>query len=168
RLPTTRDVAVLLSEEGERPEGFEIFVIDLDEGRGLELENNRFSVQLKADGSPRRLRLIIGLESFAREHSDGYPVHPIETQLDTNYPNPFASRTTIRYQLSERTFVRLAVFDLMGREVRLLANAVQDAGYHTVEWDGNTASGAPAASGVYMYRIMVDDYDSTRKMVLVR
>jgi flagellar hook assembly protein FlgD len=70
----------------------------------------------------------------------------------------------------ERSRVTVKVFDLLGREVRELADAIEEAGYHTVEWDGNNGNQVPVASGVYFCRLTPAGSAPTqiRKMILLR
>jgi hypothetical protein len=88
--------------------------------------------------------------------------------LAQNTPNPFNPATTIRYALPRDVDVNLRIFDLRGRLVRTLVDGVQPAGEHTVLWDGRTAAGATAASGVYLYRLRAGDEVRQRRMTLVR
>jgi hypothetical protein len=80
-----------------------------------------------------------------------------------NYPNPFNPNSDIRYQISEFRMVRLAVYDLLGREVAVLVNETKPPGAYQVRFDG---SGLP--SGVYFYRLEAGGFVETRKMLLVR
>ncbi len=75
---------------------------------------------------------------------------PFRFGLYQNYPNPFNSFTTIRYQLSEPSFVNLKVFNILGEEVIELVKEKKNAGLYEVHWD---ATGL--ASGVYFYQIRV-------------
>jgi hypothetical protein len=68
--------------------------------------------------------------------------------LAQNYPNPFNPTTVISYQLAVNSFVTLRVFDIIGREVRTLANGPKNAGNYTVQFDGSGL-----ASGIYFYQI---------------
>ena len=61
---------------------------------------------------------------------------PNNYELLQNYPNPFNPITIISYQLAENSFVKLKVYDLLGREVSTLVNAKEDAGYYHVTFDG--------------------------------
>jgi len=79
------------------------------------------------------------------------------------YPNPFNPVTTIRYELPERTDIRLAIYDLRGREVTVLANGVQGPGIREVRWDA-----ANAASGIYFYRLQTGDQTITKKLVVLK
>jgi len=96
---------------------------------------------------------------------------PTEYVLDQNYPNPFNPVTSIRYGLPERSHVTVAVFDLLGRMVRGLVDGVEEAGYHTVSWDGTAGDNAPAASGLYFCRFSAPGPQPAlqiRKMLLLR
>lgn len=88
--------------------------------------------------------------------------HETERALgfDQNFPNPFLQSTTIRYSLPQSMRVRLAVYDVLGREVALLVDAQQDAGIYTVEFD---AGELPA--GLYLARIELDHLRFTKRML---
>ena len=88
---------------------------------------------------------------------------PTLLKLNPNYPNPFNPVTTIRYGVPEQTFVRLVVFDILGREVATLVSRTQAAGWHHVTWDA-----ADRPSGVYLYRLEVGTQVRTRKMLLLK
>ena len=78
-------------------------------------------------------------------------------------PNPFRADTQIRYRLREPGHVRLAVYDVLGREVARLADGPQRAGEHAA-----TFSGADARAGVYLYRLTVGERSLTGRMTLLR
>jgi hypothetical protein len=88
--------------------------------------------------------------------------------LAQNAPNPFNPSTTIRFALPRRTEVSLRVFDVRGRLVKTLADGPRPAGQHAVEWDGRNDRGAPAASGVYLYRLQAGEQTLQRRMLLVK
>ena len=88
---------------------------------------------------------------------------PSEFRLFQNYPNPFNPSTAISFQLSAISFVNLAVYDVLGREIAILENGVRQAGMHTVRWD---ASGIP--SGVYVYELRAGPFRQSRRMLLLR
>jgi hypothetical protein len=87
--------------------------------------------------------------------------------LENNYPNPFQERTTIVFELPEREHVRIAVYDLLGREVAVLADEVFPAGRHETVWDAGTEA-SDLASGVYMYRLQAGEHVESKRMVLIR
>jgi beta-galactosidase len=88
---------------------------------------------------------------------------PLTFMLEQNYPNPFNPRTVISGQWTTDSRVRLAVYDLLGREVAVLANGRYPAGKHTFTFDGTNL-----ASGVYFYRLTAGANSAARKMLLVR
>ncbi len=91
---------------------------------------------------------------------------PIQFALFTNYPNPFNPSTTIRYQLPRDGFVRLTIYDVLGRRVAQLVGQQQLSGTYQVKWP------ADVASGVYFYRLDVESgnvsFSDVRKMMLLR
>ncbi len=89
--------------------------------------------------------------------------------LAHNYPNPFNASTTIRYELTQESRIQLAVFDIQGRLVRTLVDAIQGAGQHFLTWDGQDQSGKALASGVYFCRLTTKDgLVGNSKMILLR
>ena len=93
---------------------------------------------------------------------------PDDYALDQNYPNPFNPTTTIAYALPEAGDVTLEVFNINGQVVSTLIDQRQPAGYHEVEWDGHNSNGAPAATGVYFYRLTTNDFVESKKMMLLK
>ena len=83
--------------------------------------------------------------------------------LAQNYPNPFNPATVISYQVPAASEVKLAVFDLLGRQVAVLVNERQFPGSYKVRFDA-----ARLASGVYLYRLIAGDVAQTRKMLVVK
>jgi hypothetical protein len=95
---------------------------------------------------------------------------PASTILFQNFPNPANPATTIRYAIAGAGVVpvRLAVYDLTGREIRVLVDARQSPGLYEVTWDGTSASRVPVASGLYFYRLVAGKFVSVRTSVLLR
>jgi hypothetical protein len=96
---------------------------------------------------------------------------PQEFLLNQNYPNPFNPSTAISFQVSAVSYVRLTVYDALGREIATLVNGEKPAGSHTVTWN---AQNFP--SGVYVYRIVarrtdggqVGNHVDSKKMLLTK
>jgi hypothetical protein len=92
-------------------------------------------------------------------------------ELDQNYPNPFNPVTKIAFTLRDAGSVRLCVYDIAGRVVRVLEEGLFAAGRHEVVWDGKDSTGENVASGVYFYRLETPQTASlteSKKMVIVR
>jgi hypothetical protein len=92
---------------------------------------------------------------------------PAAFALHQSQPNPFAERVAIRFALAVASYVRLEVFDLLGRRVRTLADTRYDAGEHEVAWDRRTARGVRAAPGLYFYRMEAGAFRARRAMMIV-
>lgn len=97
--------------------------------------------------------------STAAEGTEGLPELFV---LEQNYPNPFNPATTIRYGLPETTPVRLVVYDASGRQVAVLVDRQQAAGWHEIRFhpDG-------LASGIYLYRLEAGPYRQSRALLLL-
>ena len=93
---------------------------------------------------------------------------PIAYMLHQNYPNPFNPRTVIQYEIPIRGRVAITIFDILGREVVKLVDAVHGPGYKAVTWYGKNKSGLPVVAGLYFYQLQTPTYIHTKKMVLVR
>ncbi|MEL6445077.1 MAG: T9SS type A sorting domain-containing protein [Bacteroidota bacterium] len=88
---------------------------------------------------------------------------PDALALSTAYPNPFATQTTLTYTLPTAQEARLVAYDLLGREVAVLADGLQPAGTHKATLD---AAGLP--SGVYMVRLATEAGARTQRVVVAR
>jgi serine protease len=93
-----------------------------------------------------------------------YHAAPIPGQYELkNYPNPFNPTTTIAFTVPVETYVRLDVYNILGQRVATLADGHHQAGSYTYEWDGSNV-----ASGIYLYRLVTDQFSQTKQMVLLK
>ena len=88
---------------------------------------------------------------------------PAVFSISQNYPNPFNPSTVITFSLPEQTFVKLAVYNVLGQEIALLENEIKNAGNYGVRWN---AENIP--SGVYIYKITAGNFEKTMKMILLK
>jgi hypothetical protein len=103
---------------------------------------------------------------------------PLSYELDQNFPNPFNPTTQLGWEMPERGWVSLRIYDLLGRQVATLVEGMEEAGKHTVRFNA-----ASVSSGVYLYRLVVravggrtsslsqtrrNDFTAVRKMILLR
>lgn len=88
---------------------------------------------------------------------------PSDYSLSQNYPNPFNPVTNIKFSIPAASEVKLAVYDMLGREVSLLANSRFDAGSYTIDYDASNLT-----SGIYFYTISAGSFIETKKMILVK
>lgn len=109
----------------------------------------------------------IGIENISSEIPEGY-------SLSQNYPNPFNPVTNIKFAIPKSGFVKLTIFDMIGREVETLVNEELTAGTYSANWSAEGRA-SKYSSGVYLYKIQVsqagssaDEFSEVKKMVLVK
>ena len=88
--------------------------------------------------------------------------------LAQNAPNPFNSDTVIRFALPQPSQVELAIYNLLGQPVAVLAQGPSAAGTFAVRWDGRDQAGRAVTSGVYLYRLRAGEYTEVRKLLLLQ
>ncbi len=93
---------------------------------------------------------------------------PAQFALHQNFPNPFNPTTTFRFDLPGESEVRLAVYDMLGREVALLLRDNLPAGTHSVNWAGLNDKGTPVSTGIYYVKFVADEFLETRKVTLLK
>ena len=141
---------------------------------------------LYADGSPSVVEVVFAVRDGASGQGYFDVVHltddvqgarvekgniavqggPRAHALFGNYPNPFNPATSIRYSVASDEsppHVTLRIFNLLGQEVAMLVDEVQESGYYAVTWDGSDM-----ASGVYFYRLTAGEFTDTKRMVLMK
>jgi hypothetical protein len=92
----------------------------------------------------------------------------INYSIHQNYPNPFNPVTKLHYSIPEKSLVSIAIYDILGNQVKTLINQTQGAGYKSVIWDATNDYGKPVSAGIYLYQIQAGEYISTKKMVLLK
>ncbi|HRN28017.1 MAG TPA: hypothetical protein PLT78_15715, partial [Ignavibacteriaceae bacterium] len=120
--------------------------------------------------------LVVTITSVS---TNDYPMTISDYVLYQNYPNPFNPSTKIGYQLKERAYVKLMVYDIKGELIGVLVNKEQNAGYYEVEFSSSSIKNPVSsiqnlASGIYLYRIEVIGegripvYTEMKKMLLIK
>jgi ligand-binding sensor domain-containing protein len=129
-----------------------------------EQSNNIHSILIGPDGV-----LWIGSYKGITAMRDDVPLHVKSdfeehpSTLNSAYPNPFNTTTTISYQLAYPSLVQLSVYGISGQKVATLVNDYKNAGIHNIRFNGSNLP-----SGVYFYRIETPDFTATDKMLLVK
>ncbi len=85
-----------------------------------------------------------------------------------NYPNPFNPKTTIEFTLPAKGETKLAIYDIKGRKVITMLDAVLEAGTHSLIWNGNNEAGKEAASGIYFYELTWNGQEVRNKINLIK
>jgi len=105
--------------------------------------------------------LFIG-ESFISSVPESSKL-PENFSLNQNYPNPFNPSTTIEFTLPKSEFVKLKIYNILGKEVSTLVSNKLNQGNHTYTFDGKNL-----ASGIYYYHLVAGEYSEVKKMILLR
>jgi hypothetical protein len=96
------------------------------------------------------------------------PIALQHIQLSSPYPNPFTNKTMISYFVSKRASVKLAVFDISGREVKSLFSNVANPGRYMMTWYGDDNRGKKVSTGVYFIRLNVTGKNVGRKIICIK
>ncbi|NOS85979.1 MAG: T9SS type A sorting domain-containing protein [Ignavibacteria bacterium] len=112
---------------------------------------------------------LSGIGIFRRPISELSSLSQISTEvpklftLEQNYPNPFNPVTNIEFSVPKSAFVRLAVFDVSGREIEILVSDKLSPGTYNADWDASKYS-----SGIYFYTITSKSFSETKRMILIK
>ncbi len=93
---------------------------------------------------------------------------PLQFVLAQNFPNPFNPVTKIRYGLPRPARVEITVYNTLGQVVKTLFSGRQDAGYHSIMWDGTNSHNRAVSTGLYFYRLEAGGEQRVRKMLLLK
>ncbi|QXD14069.1 S8 family serine peptidase [Rhodocaloribacter litoris] len=179
--PFDADVIALEQVEAQLPEGWQM-AHHVDEAGRLHLAMAGASALPVGEVATLVLRwqnpvatASINLSASSRINEEAWQqlaadlsLPPETFDLAQNYPNPFSTSTTFRYQLPETASVRLTIYNVLGQVVRVLVEEEQKAGRYEVVWDGRDRTGARVASGMYFYRFEAGSYTQTRRMMRVK
>ena len=167
----------LFLSSNRTPGQIDIGAVKID-GRGASGGGKLVELTFRTSGTPVSSdfqvseSVLVGLDGAVDmlHHAEIGNLKPLPDRfnLDQNMPNPFNPSTVIGYQLPEAGMVRLAIYNLLGQEVRVLVNERRDAGTFSATWDGADASGSGVASGIYLYRIQAGSFSATRRMLFLK
>jgi hypothetical protein len=93
---------------------------------------------------------------------------PTSLKLYQNYPNPFNPSTNIKFSLDKSEIVSIKVYNILGKEIKLLLKENLPPGEHKIQWDGKDNEGSPLPSGIYFIQMKAGEYQQTIKSVLLK
>ena len=93
---------------------------------------------------------------------------PKEFALSRNYPNPFNPTTTFKYQLPEDVDLLITIYNLLGKNIKILINEPKQAGYYSSTWDGTDQYSLRVSSGIYFIHMRAGSFNKVRKITLLR
>lgn len=118
---------------------------------------NVINVEKSAISASQLDKRVIAIKSPEKTQASQEPV------ILNNYPNPFNPTTTIEYKLPRREYVRLIIYDVLGREVKRLVDELQELGVYRVRFDASNLS-----SGVYFYKLTAGQFYGVKKFIVVK
>jgi len=131
--------------------------------------------EMRKDGAtPKEIRDEINkmLQEFGIRESDDQTSQQEQTSGESlsirAYPNPFNPETNIEYTLTSSTQVLITIYDIQGKQVRLLSSDYRQAGTHTIKWNGLNESGLQVPSGVYFIRISTENETLNHRIVMMK
>ena len=117
----------------------------------------------------RFIAAVPGQPTDTAIREDHTSTQPQVFTLAQNYPNPFNAQTIIRFALPQTTDVELTVYNMTGQKVVTLMEGIRKSGSYAVHWDGRDNDGRTLASGIYLYRLrMQEGHHKTQKLLLLR
>jgi len=120
--------------------------------------------QIVTDGN-ESLSFVLNEFTSIDESNDEVP----KIEKAGNFPNPFNPSTNIFFSLdTDYQHVTVDIYNLKGRKIRSLLNDILDKGNHTVVWDGCDYSGETVSSGIYFLRISTPDFETSKRMILLK
>ena len=125
-------------------------------------------VDARSEGANVYLRGFVHFPTDVTDDDNNTSLVPEQFALQQNYPNPFNPSTHIAFSLPQRAEVTVTIYNVLGQQIRTLAQGDYPAGEHQLFWDGRNNSGSTVSSGVYFYRLKTDAYTQTRKMTLLK
>ncbi len=164
-------IPVTMTVGGNIPDNtnLRLYLIDMKEERIYDVSGGASVTYRTGKGEyMRRFRLIAGNEQFLHKHSNGIPLLPMEYSLSQNYPNPFNPETHIRYSLAHSGRVFIEIFNVLGQKVKILTNDFQPIGSYIVTWNGTDELNRAVSSGIYYYRITVNEFTAVKKMTFIK
>jgi len=143
----------------------EFVTIGFVEGNGTTTEEHYYGFKDKdVSGFLRyRLKQIDYDGAFGYSNEIEADAAPLSFSLEQNYPNPFNPITTIKFNLPEKEFVSLKVYDVIGKETAILLNEEKPAGSHSIEFNASKL-----ASGTYIYKLQAGSNVEVQKMLLLK
>lgn len=149
---------VLQWDIGEVPNDVNLILTDLKTGSSVDMRG-RSEIKFTENPGVKRLFKVSG--TIVNVEKDN--LIPKEFALYQNYPNPFNPETIIEFNIPKRTFVKLTIYDILGREIKVLINEEINPGKYAVKFN---ASNLP--SGIYFYRLDAGEFSDIKKMVFVK
>jgi hypothetical protein len=138
--------------------GFEEFIYDI-----VEWNYDTFTAEYQSENGETHHEIIVTMSSLKLDE-----ILPDKISLIQNFPNPFNPSTTISVELDKGTNGTLVIYNVNGQVIITLHNGYINSGLTSFQWDGNDQAGLSVSGGTYIYRLLIDGYTQSQKMVLLK
>ena len=127
-------------------------------------------VVVDADSLPSSVTQDITITTLDEELSVGeyIGIMPNKYHLENAYPNPFNPVTTINFTIPKAENVNLVIYDVLGREIRTLANEIHAPNIYSIQWNGTDNFGKSMSTGIYFYKLVSGDFIQVKKLLLLK
>ncbi len=110
------------------------------------------------------LTIYVDFPTFVDESNN----KPNTYKLYKNYPNPFNPTTCIAFDIPNKEFATLEIYNIRGSKVKTLIRGILDKGHYNQIWNGKNDAGISVSGGVYIYKLTLDGFEETAKMMLLK
>ena len=172
-LPTNFFCSLLCEQENYifSEDGIERVVLNLSTSFILSIVNfSELNIQLWEPGNNYYDSLVTvgALQQITLLNVNEKMSGPVLFNLYQNFPNPFNSSTSIKYEIFKSGLVKIVIINSKGEEVRSIINKYHHAGEYFLQWDGADSQGIKMASGIYFYKIISEKRIKTQKMIYLK
>jgi len=122
--------------------------------------------QVLAAGLDGTIALIAGDPNLTIPEPRGHI--PLENKLYAPYPNPFNNSVVIKYTIKERQYVKLSIYNIVGRNILTLESADMNRGQYKSVWNGINSSGKSISSGIYFVNLQGETFSQTAKILMIK
>ena len=129
----------------------------------MEWDFNTFRAEYRSGNGETHHEIIVAMSTLKLDQ-----ILPGKISLNQNFPNPFNPSTTISVELDKGTNGTLVIYNANGQVVKTLHNGFINPGLTSFQWDGNGQAGLSVSGGTYIYRLLIDGYTQSQKMVLLK
>lgn len=138
--------------------GFEEFLYNV-----IEWNYDSFVAEYQSENGETHHEIRVTLNTLELDE-----ILPEKISLNQNFPNPFNPSTTITVELEKGTDGILVIYNVNGQTVKTLHKGFINSGITSFQWDGGDQAGFSVSAGTYIYRLLIDGYTQSQKMVLLK
>jgi len=150
----------------EIPDQMEIYLVDDDRAKSVNLRENEV-YEYNPVKDITEFKILVGKSGHINSILSS--ILPTEFELGNNFPNPFNPTTTFQVSIPQPSEIKLAIYNILGEEIKILYQESVEAGKHWYQWDGKDEQGFVVPSGIYFYNLTGNNgINISKKMILMK